>query len=243
QDAGRPQLLPGKRTGRAAPPGYAHHRLGHVHAQAGLPAPAPRHRLLDCPVGRRPRAGRASFGRLPRPPGGSRQGADAAGGPGDRGLGFRAVEGQTWPVAFSPDGRLLASNNFSAKLTEQTQRTLRLWETATAAEVLKLPAADGNRPAFSADGRLLAVAAPSQEILVWDLVLGREHRRFKGVDASGTWLAFSPDGRRLLSGLSDPTLLVWDVGPRGAAPRTRLGAEGLAKAWPDLASADAPRAF
>jgi WD40 repeat protein len=161
-------------------------------------------------------------------------------------LTFPALEGQTWPLAFAPDGRLLASNHFDWKRAGkdgQNPDTLRLWEIATAGEVLALPAAGSNRAAFSRDGRLLAVAAPSQEILVWDLARGREQRRFKGLDAGVTWLSFSPDGRRLISGLADSTLLVWDVGPQRAAPGVKLGAEGVAKAWADLAGADAPRAF
>jgi len=99
------------------------------------------------------------------------------------------------------------------------------------------------RPAFSADSRLLAVAAPGQEILVWDLRHGRELRRFKGLDAAVTSLAFAPDGRKLVSGLDDSTLLVWDVGPREASPAIKLGAEDMAKAWADLGGTDAPKAF
>jgi len=168
----------------------------------------------------------------------------------ERLLTFPALEGQTWPLAFSPDGRLLASINSNWKRRGKkadpaaaTGYAIHLWETATGAGVLTFPAEDGNtRVAFSPDGRLLAVAAPSQEILVWDLRRGRELRRFKGFDAAVTWLAFAPDGRRLVSGLDDSTLLVWDVGPREAAPPVKLGAEGVAKAWADLGGADAPKA-
>jgi RNA polymerase sigma factor (sigma-70 family) len=165
-------------------------------------------------------------------------------------LTFPALAGQTWPLAFSPDGRLLASNNSDWKrkgkegdLAGVTGCALYLWETATAAEVLTLPLPSNAKAAFSPDGRLLAVSAPSQEIVVWDLARGRERRRFKGLDADVTDLAFAPDGRRLVSGLTDSTWLVWDLGPAEAAAAGKLGAEGLAKAWADLAGADAPRAF
>jgi hypothetical protein len=161
-------------------------------------------------------------------------------------LTFPALEGQTWPLAFSPDGRLLASNNHNWKHPDKDgegRSSLRLWETLTAAEVLWLPAANHNEAAFSADNRLLAVAAPAQEILVYDLARGREWRRFKGFDAEVVSLAFSPDGRRLISGMSDSTLLVWDV-ESDKIPRTsKLGSEAVARAWADLASADAFRAF
>jgi RNA polymerase sigma factor (sigma-70 family) len=169
---------------------------------------------------------------------------------GERLLTFPTLEGQTSPLAFSPDQRLLASSNFNWKHKDKpgdpagaTGCALHLWETATAAEVLTLPLQSQYRTAFSPDGRLLALTAPAEEILVWDLARGRELRRFKGFDAEVTWLAFSPDGRRLISGLADSTLLVWDVGPRPAAPAGKLGVEGLAKAWADLAAHDAPRAF
>ncbi len=154
---------------------------------------------------------------------------------GERLLTFPALKGQTWPLAFSPDGRLLIS---------YTDRTLRFWEVLTARELLALSTGDGNSKVdFSPDGRLLAATAPSGEIFLWDLRRGKELRRFKGLEAQVTSLAFSPDGRRLVSGLSDSTLLVWDVGAFPAKPSDKRGAESLAKAWADLAGADAPRAF
>jgi WD40 repeat protein len=177
---------------------------------------------------------------------------------GERLLTFPVLEGHTWPQAFSPDGRLLTANNYNHKVSTKLENgkpaytateSLRVFETATAAELLTLPTASNVpfetsiRPAFSADGRLLAVAAPEQEILVLDLRHGRELRRFKGLDAAVTWLAFAPDGRRLVSGLNDSTLLVWDVSAREASPPIKLGAEGLAKAWADLGTTDAPKAF
>jgi WD40 repeat protein len=162
---------------------------------------------------------------------------------------FPTLEGQTWPLAFSPDGRLLASNNSNYKRKDKkddpasaTGSALHLWETATAAEVLTLPLESQYKVAFSPDGRLLALIAPGQEILLYDLAHGRELRRFKGFGAGVTYLAFSPDGRRLISGLDDSTLLIWDVGTRDTST-SKLGAKGVAKAWADLAGTDAPRAF
>jgi RNA polymerase sigma factor (sigma-70 family) len=169
---------------------------------------------------------------------------------GDLLLSFPTLEGQTWPLAFSPDGRLLASNNSNYKLKDKkgdpasaTGSALHLWETATAAEVLTLPLESQHRVAFSPDGRLLASIAPSQEIRLYDLARGRELKRFKGFNAGVTHLAFSPDGRRLISGLDDSTLLVWDVGAPEPLPARELGADAAAKAWADLAGADAVRAF
>jgi WD40 repeat protein len=157
------------------------------------------------------------------------------------------LKGQGWPVQFSPDGRLLASYHFyrpkaakDGKPSEAT-RTLRLWETMTAAEVQTMPSADFLRVAFSRDNRLLAMSAPHREIVVWDLALGRERRRFKGYDTEIVCLSFSPDGRQLVSGFADSTLLIWDVGM--SAPPRKLDAEDTVKAWSDLANKDAPTAF
>jgi WD40 repeat protein len=163
-------------------------------------------------------------------------------------LDFPDVEGQTWPLAFSPDGRLLASSNYNYKRRKEgdpasTGRSVLLWEVATAAQVLSLPLAGQSRVAFSPNGQFLAMTAPTRDILICDLFQGGELRRFKGLDSEVTWLAFAPDGRRLVSGLADSTLLIWDVGAP-AAPRTgKLAAEAVAKAWDDLAGSDAARAF
>ncbi|SRR5579883_1972942 len=167
-------------------------------------------------------------------------------------LSFPALEGQTWPLAFSPDGRLLASINFNWERKDKkgdpagaTGRALHLWEMMTATEVLALPleVPDQDRTAFSPDGRVLALTAPGGDLLLWDLRRGKKLRRFKGFDAQITSLGFSPDGRRLVSGLSDSTLLVWDVGTPPTAPVEKLGADGIAKAWIELGGVDARRAF
>ncbi|MGH7171011.1 MAG: hypothetical protein ACRELG_12095, partial [Gemmataceae bacterium] len=167
---------------------------------------------------------------------------------GERLLTFPRFKGQTLPLAFSPDGRLLISDTLGPLPSAPSGwgNTLRFWEVLTASELLAMPIPTNSgfmKAAFSPDCRLLALSAPSTEILLWDVRRGKELRRFKGFDAQVTSLAFSPDGRRLVSGLSDSSLLVWDVGAIPAAPVDKLGVERAAKAWADLAGKDAPRAF
>jgi RNA polymerase sigma factor (sigma-70 family) len=139
-------------------------------------------------------------------------------------------KGQTQPLAFSPDNRLLITNTAG-----KTEYTSRVWETATAAELLTFPAIQNTRVAFSPDGRFLALTDRSQEILLWDLPGGKERQRFKGFGADVNILTFSPDGKRLVSGLSNSTLLVWEVatGSKTSKP-VRLSDAGLAKLWADL---------
>ncbi len=164
---------------------------------------------------------------------------------------FPALEGQTWSLAFSPDGRLLASNNVNTERKEKkddpagaTGSALHLWETASASEVLALPLESPfEETALSPDGRVLALTAPGGDLLLWDLRRGKELRRFKGFDAQVTSLAFSPDGRRLVSGLSDSTLLVWDVSTPPTGAVEKLGTAGAAGAWIELGGAEPRRAF
>jgi RNA polymerase sigma factor (sigma-70 family) len=161
---------------------------------------------------------------------------------GERLMTFPTFTGQTWPLVFSNDGRLLISTT-GVGTTSGWSQTLRLWEVLTASEVLALPTLDANtKAAFSPDGRLLAAPTPKGDILVWDLARGKALQHFKGHNSQVTSLAFSPDGRRLVSGLSDSTLLVWDV-PAHAIPRSKLTKEEASKAWTELGDPDAARAF
>ena len=84
-------------------------------------------------------------------------------------------DGATW-VAFSPDGKTLASDNGS-------HRTITLWDVAsrtrkTTLRVDKpdapLTGSSGNVPlAFSKDGRMLAAGYPSGSIRLWDVSNGK----------------------------------------------------------------------
>src|SRR5262245_35930198 len=163
-----------------------------------------------------------------------------------------ALNGQTWPIAFSPDSRLLVTNTsgpipagLGAADSGQQMDTLRLWEIASGTELLLLPGGNSSvrAVAFSRDGRVLAFSGPSQDIRLWDLRRGKEVRRLTGFAADVTSLAFSPDGSRLVSGLSDSTLLVWDLAEIQASRKTVSLSEKVAmQAWNDLAG-DAKTAF
>jgi hypothetical protein len=163
---------------------------------------------------------------------------------------FPVRERQTRPLAFSPDGRLLTTNTLGPAPSgmaggppDINAQTLRLWEVTTAGELLAHPTVTNSCVAFSLDSRMMAMSAPAQEILLWDLRLGKELRRIKGFDAEVTSLAFSPDGSRLVSGLSDSTLLVWDIAiARKPGESGRFEDVSPAQAWADLGS-DARKAF
>jgi WD40 repeat protein len=112
-----------------------------------------------------------------------------------------------WSIAFSPDGRLLASGRGGGDIL--------LWDVETQqpdGEPLAGHSDTVMSLAFSPDGRILASSGGDRLIRLWDV----ESRQLIGQPLTGHTeavfsVSFSPDGRLLASGSWDGTIRFWDV--------------------------------
>jgi WD40 repeat protein len=106
-------------------------------------------------------------------------------------LTINAHKGEVRGVAFSPDGKSLASIPY--------QGDGKLWDATSGKELRTLPSAEidyGMEPLFTPDGKTLIACGP-RGVKQWDVATGKQKRVLNGRSIHAVNIAFSPDSKTI----------------------------------------------
>jgi predicted NACHT family NTPase len=118
---------------------------------------------------------------------------------------FAKVFGAVFTVAFSPDGKLLATGDAGCEI--------RVWQVADGKQILSCKGhTDWIRSvAFSPDSATLASASFDHTVRLWNIRTGECLKTLRGHTHRVNSVTISPDGTTLASGSDDTTVKLWDV--------------------------------
>ncbi|MDX2038202.1 MAG: serine/threonine-protein kinase [Isosphaeraceae bacterium] len=122
-----------------------------------------------------------------------------------------AHRAEGWALAWSPDGRILASTADG----DQDERALRFWDARSRSLIrgvfghLSTVAA----LAYSPDGRMVVTGTlrTSRNLLLWDVKSGEFLGILPGMKGKARAVAWSPDGRTIAAAGDDGVVRLWDV--------------------------------
>jgi WD40 repeat protein len=123
-------------------------------------------------------------------------------------------------LAFSPDGKLLATANYATGA--------KLWETATGRLVRALDTGEqqgGLTPAFSPNGKVLALGNRNAAVRLFEVATGKLLRTLDREMSRD--LRFRPDGKVLAVAYVDKSVRLWDVANGKLLREARVEGEEL----------------